>query len=78
MIARQDDEETPLLQRPEQPTAKTPLPWDQFWIILFLQLSDPLSSQTLAPFIPQVSEIPCLDLNLITTGTLSSSLETSK
>ncbi|KAG1780684.1 major facilitator superfamily domain-containing protein [Suillus placidus] len=54
MITRQDDEETPLLQRQEQPTTKTPLPWDQFWIILFLELSDPLSSQTLAPFIPQL------------------------
>ncbi|KAG1860145.1 MFS multidrug-resistance DHA1 sub-family [Suillus subalutaceus] len=38
MIARQDDEETPLLQRPGQPTTRTPLPWNQFWIILFLQL----------------------------------------
>ncbi|KAG1768481.1 MFS multidrug-resistance DHA1 sub-family [Suillus occidentalis] len=55
-MALPDDEETPLLQQSEQPTAidKTPLPWDQFWIILFLQLSDPLSSQTLAPFIPQL------------------------
>ncbi|KAG1725314.1 major facilitator superfamily domain-containing protein [Suillus lakei] len=55
MIARQDDEETPLLQQLEPPVlAKTPLPWDQFWIILFLQLSDPFSSQTLAPFTPQL------------------------
>ncbi|KAG0698313.1 major facilitator superfamily domain-containing protein [Suillus ampliporus] len=54
MIARQDDVETPLLQRPEQPVARTPLPWDQFWIILFLQLSDPFASQTLAPFTPQL------------------------
>ncbi|KAG1860144.1 major facilitator superfamily domain-containing protein [Suillus subalutaceus] len=43
MIALQDDEETPLLQRPEQRMARTsPLPWDQFWIILFLQFSDSL------------------------------------
>ncbi|KAG0704463.1 major facilitator superfamily domain-containing protein [Suillus ampliporus] len=54
MIARQDDEEIPLLQRPEQPTAKTPLPWDQFWIILFVQLSELLVSETLAPFTPQL------------------------
>ncbi|KAG1818713.1 major facilitator superfamily domain-containing protein [Suillus subaureus] len=54
MIARQDDEETPLLQRPERPTTKTPLPWDQFWIILLLQVSEPLSYQTLSPFIPQL------------------------
>jgi hypothetical protein len=72
MITRQDDEETPLLQ---QPIARTPLPWDQFWIIQFSQLSDPLSSQTLAPFTPQVSIFP-LDLNPTTSKTLSSSLET--
>ncbi|KAG2144760.1 major facilitator superfamily domain-containing protein [Suillus cothurnatus] len=54
MLVRQDDEETPLLQQQEQPTTKTPLPWDQFWIIQFSQLSDPLSSQTLAPFTPQL------------------------
>ncbi|KAG1742248.1 MFS multidrug-resistance DHA1 sub-family [Suillus paluster] len=56
MIAslRQDDEETPLLQQREQPVARTPLPWDQFWIIMFLQLSDPFASHTLAPFIPQL------------------------
>ncbi|KAG2106602.1 major facilitator superfamily domain-containing protein [Suillus discolor] len=54
MIAQQDDEETPLLQRLEQPKAKTPLPWDQFWIILLIEMPDFLSSQTLAPFIPQL------------------------
>ncbi|KAG2361956.1 MFS multidrug-resistance DHA1 sub-family [Suillus spraguei] len=54
MIARQDDEETHLLQRPEQLTTRTPLPWDQFWIVLFLELSDPLNSYILAPFIPQL------------------------
>ncbi|KAG1798088.1 major facilitator superfamily domain-containing protein [Suillus plorans] len=54
MIARQDDEETPLLQRSEQPTTKTPLPWDQFSIVLFLETLDPLSSQTLSPFTPQL------------------------
>ncbi|KAG2134104.1 major facilitator superfamily domain-containing protein [Suillus clintonianus] len=54
MIARQDDEETSLLQQPEQPMTSTPLPWDQFWIILFLQFPDSLVFQTLAPFIPQL------------------------
>ncbi|KAG1901184.1 major facilitator superfamily domain-containing protein [Suillus fuscotomentosus] len=54
MIAQQDDEETPLLQQPEQPKAKTPLPWDQFWIILLVEMPDFLSSGTLAPFIPQL------------------------
>ncbi|KAG2359961.1 MFS multidrug-resistance DHA1 sub-family [Suillus spraguei] len=54
MIVRQDDEEIPLLQQPEQPVAKTPLPWDQFWIILLLQFSDYLVFETLAPFTPQL------------------------
>ncbi|KAG2049025.1 MFS multidrug-resistance DHA1 sub-family [Suillus hirtellus] len=54
MIAQQNDEETSLLQRPERPTAKTPLPWDQFWILLFLEMPDPVSSYTLAPFVPQL------------------------
>ncbi|KAG2038922.1 hypothetical protein BDR03DRAFT_1090874 [Suillus americanus] len=57
----EDDEDTPLLQRPQQPTT-TPLPWDQLWIILFSQLSDPLSSKTLVPFIPQVIIFPLLGL----------------
>ncbi|KAG1744728.1 major facilitator superfamily domain-containing protein [Suillus lakei] len=43
MSTRQDNEETPLLQQPEQPVAtKTPLPWDQFWIILALHFSHSL------------------------------------
>ncbi|KAG1798072.1 MFS multidrug-resistance DHA1 sub-family [Suillus plorans] len=54
MIAPQNDEETSLLQRPEQPTAKTPLPWNQFWILLLLEMPDFLSSRTLIPFIPQL------------------------
>ncbi|KAG2093750.1 uncharacterized protein F5147DRAFT_840430 [Suillus discolor] len=44
MITQQDDEETPLLQRLEQPKAKTPLPWDQSWIILLVEMPDFLSS----------------------------------
>ncbi|KAG2363838.1 MFS multidrug-resistance DHA1 sub-family [Suillus spraguei] len=54
MIVHQDDEETSLLQQPEQVVAKTPLPWDQFWIILVLQFSDYLVIDTLAPFTPQL------------------------
>ncbi|KIK33021.1 hypothetical protein CY34DRAFT_18656 [Suillus luteus UH-Slu-Lm8-n1] len=57
MLTRQDDiEETPLLQQPEQPIAvkaRTPLPWDQFWIILVLHFSHSLVFKTLAPFTPQ-------------------------
>ncbi|KAG1786377.1 major facilitator superfamily domain-containing protein [Suillus plorans] len=54
MIVQQNDEEAPLMQQPEQPTARTPLPWDQFWILLLLEMPDFLSSRTLAPFIPQL------------------------
>ncbi|KAG1872085.1 MFS multidrug-resistance DHA1 sub-family [Suillus tomentosus] len=54
MIAQQNGEETPLLQRPEQPTAKTPLPWDQIWILLLLEMPEIVSARTLAPFIPQL------------------------
>ncbi|KAG2046564.1 MFS general substrate transporter, partial [Suillus hirtellus] len=54
MIAQQNDEETPLLQRPEHPTAKTPLPWNQIWILLLLEMPELLSARTLAPFIPEL------------------------
>ncbi|KAG2359965.1 MFS multidrug-resistance DHA1 sub-family [Suillus spraguei] len=54
MIVDQDDEETPLLQQPELLVAKTPLPWDQLWIILVLQFSDFLILETLGPFTPQL------------------------
>ncbi|KAF5358781.1 hypothetical protein D9758_008532 [Tetrapyrgos nigripes] len=47
------DEETPLLQGPPQ-LRRTPLPWAQFWIVLFLQLAEPLTSQVVAPFAPQL------------------------
>ncbi|KAG2111977.1 MFS multidrug-resistance DHA1 sub-family [Suillus discolor] len=55
MIPRQDNEETSLLLQPEQLiAAKTPLPWDQFWIILVLHFSQSLVFKTLAPFIPRL------------------------
>ena len=51
-----DDEETPLL-RPEghHTVGKTPLPWRQLFVILFLQLTEPLTAQAITPFAPQVS-----------------------
>lgn len=53
MTATTADEETPLL--PEQQKKKpTPLPWAQFSIILVLQLAEPLTSQVIYPFAPQV------------------------
>lgn len=54
MSSRAVDEETPLLQAQEQKKRRTPLPWRQFSIILFLQLAEPLTSQVIAPFAPQV------------------------
>ncbi|KAF9441801.1 major facilitator superfamily multidrug-resistance, DHA1 sub-family [Macrolepiota fuliginosa MF-IS2] len=46
------DEETPLLQGPTK--KKTPLPWFQFTIVLFLQLGEPLTAQVIYPFAPQL------------------------
>lgn len=58
MTATTVDEETPLL--PEQQQKKpTPLPWAQFSIILVLQLAEPLTSQVIYPFAPQVCCIRC-------------------
>jgi len=54
MSQQQVDEETPLLQSVQQKKARTPLPWRQFSIILFLQLAEPLTSQVIAPFAPQL------------------------
>ncbi|TFK75082.1 MFS general substrate transporter [Pluteus cervinus] len=47
------DEETPLLGS-QQATKKTPLPWFQFSLVLFLQLSEPLTSNVIYPFAPQL------------------------
>lgn len=56
------DEETPLLHandyvEPQQEpiiTGKTPLPWGQFSIILSLQVLEPMTSQVISPFAPQL------------------------
>lgn len=60
-VSRTVDEETPLLdnqsqntQQNESPRQKTPLPWRQFSILLLLRAVEPLSSQVIAPFLPQV------------------------
>jgi MFS family permease len=44
------DEETPLLGK----RSRTPLPWFQLFIVLFLQMAEPLTSQVLYPFGPQL------------------------
>ena len=44
------DEETPFLQG----NTPTPLPWSQFSLVLVLQLAEPLTSNVIYPFAPQV------------------------
>lgn len=49
------DEETPLLS--SEPVTKdlvTPVPWAQLWVLLILQLAEPLTSQVIYPFAPEV------------------------
>ncbi|KAH9856495.1 MFS general substrate transporter [Lenzites betulinus] len=56
MTALHDDEETPLL-RGEHASRKrkhTPIPWGQFSILLILQLAEPLTSQVIYPFAPEL------------------------
>ncbi|KAG2138617.1 major facilitator superfamily domain-containing protein [Suillus bovinus] len=53
-MSHQADEETPLLRSEEQLKVKTPLPWRQLSIILFLQLTEPVTAQAIAPFAPQL------------------------
>ncbi|KAJ7595442.1 member of major facilitator superfamily multidrug-resistance, DHA1 sub-family [Mycena floridula] len=55
------DEETPLLrseqlksQGTQLKAQRTPLPWFQLSIVLFLQLAEPLTSQVIYPFAPQL------------------------
>lgn len=49
------DEETPLLHSERHGKKKaTPLPWFQFSITLFLQLAEPLTSQVIYPFMPEL------------------------
>ncbi|CCM04993.1 uncharacterized protein FIBRA_07191 [Fibroporia radiculosa] len=49
------DEETPLLHDAHRtkPT-RTPIPWSQLSILLVLQLAEPLTSQVIAPFAPEL------------------------
>ncbi|KAF8660891.1 hypothetical protein AX14_007313 [Amanita brunnescens Koide BX004] len=48
------DEETPLLRSEQTKKSPTPLPWFQLSIVLFLQLTAPLSSQVIYPFAPDL------------------------
>lgn len=55
------DEETPLI--PAFTVEPTPLPWGQFSIILLIQLAEPLTSQLILPFAPQVRRRNAFDQN---------------
>ncbi|OSD06359.1 MFS general substrate transporter [Trametes coccinea BRFM310] len=51
------DEETPLLRSESQGHHKrkhNPIPWGQFSILLILQLAEPLTSQVIYPFAPEL------------------------
>ncbi|KAG1841299.1 major facilitator superfamily domain-containing protein [Suillus subalutaceus] len=55
--SQQLDEETPLLQSKGNAPAKksqTPLLWRQFSMILVLQIAEPMTSQVISPFAPQL------------------------
>ncbi|KAJ8516584.1 hypothetical protein ONZ45_g6135 [Pleurotus djamor] len=54
MTQNQCDEESPLLQTEPTKTKRSPFPWPQFSIVLFLQLAEPLTSQVISPFAPQL------------------------
>jgi len=55
MTAERLDEETPLLAESNGGKKKaTPLPWFQFSIVMFLQFAEPLTSQVISPFMPQL------------------------
>ncbi|KAF7424586.1 hypothetical protein PC9H_009894 [Pleurotus ostreatus] len=54
MTQAQCDEETPLLQIEQGKSPRSPLPWFQFSLVLFLQLAEPLTSQVIYPFAPQL------------------------
>ena len=60
MTTENVDEETPLLQENTGKTQPTPLPWFQFSMVLILQLAEPLTSQVIYPFAPQVCAIECV------------------
>ncbi|KZT73114.1 member of major facilitator superfamily multidrug-resistance, DHA1 sub-family [Daedalea quercina L-15889] len=54
-VVERTDEETPLLRGEQRakPT-KTPIPWAQLSILLVLQLAEPLTSQVISPFAPDL------------------------
>jgi len=65
------DEETPLLKETVK-KRPTPLPLVQFSIVMILQLVEPLTSQVIAPFTPQVCGVMVvLHMRILTTSSSS-------
>lgn len=49
------DEETPLLQRSNAPRQPTPLPKAQLFLLLLLRLAEPITSNSISPYISEVN-----------------------
>ena len=61
------DEETPLLRDRNAPRKETPLPITQIVVLLLLQLSEPITSLSINPYINEVStSIPFTQVGIIT------------
>ena len=48
------DEETPLLQRDNEPRKPTPLPKAQMFLLLLIRLAEPITSHSIIPYISEV------------------------
>jgi len=56
------DEETPLLQRDNAPRRPTPLPKAQLFLLLLLRLAEPITSNSISPYISElVSDLSIAD-----------------
>lgn len=69
---RVPDEETPLLET-QHKKAMTPIPWRQVSLVMIIQAGEPLTSQVIYPFTPEVRTelardpraVACLTLNVL-------------
>ena len=60
------DEETPLLRDTNAPRKETPLPITQIVVLLLLQLSEPITSLSINPYINEVrTSIPIAQVGVI-------------
>lgn len=48
------DEETPLLQRDNAPRKPTPLPKAQLFLVLLIRLAEPITANSISPYISEV------------------------